>query len=372
MTVPTHNLYDFVHQVLERRLLLYYFYPYGQKKLENLISYQFSKSNSESDLVKLNIFNISDQKNHCLKIFPKNLIDNQLYCNFNTQLICNDQEPLDFEFYQNQYLHKNFIDKQCNQLALSQCEISNLENFRWIFPGIRQKYWIILHSELNSKQVELYNNSGKFVCAYWWSHAILALDWYRFAKHDKFLNPASNLKKMFLLYCRDTAGSRKYRATLLDLINKADITQCQVGSFDQNYIATGNSSAEYIWKDINQSAIQVVAETVFDERIHLTEKTLRPIACGQPFILVAGPGSLQYLKSYGYKTFSPWINEDYDNEIDSAKRLQMIVTEMKRIENLSELDKNNLIKQCLKISKYNKKLFFSDAFFNQVKKELTY
>ena len=48
----------------------------------------------------------------------------------------------------------------------------------------------------------------------------------------------------------------------------------------------------------------------------------------------------------------------------------MIVQEMKRIENLSELDKSNLIKQCLNISKFNKKLFFSNAFFNQVKNEL--
>ena len=48
----------------------------------------------------------------------------------------------------------------------------------------------------------------------------------------------------------------------------------------------------------------------------------------------------------------------------------MIVTEMKRIENLSELEKNNLIEQCLKISKHNKKLFFSKRFFNQVKNEL--
>jgi hypothetical protein len=48
-----------------------------------------------------------------------------------------------------------------------------------------------------------------------------------------------------------------------------------------------------------------VAETVFDTRIHLTEKTLRPIACGHPFILAAGPGSLKYLQTYGFRTFSP-------------------------------------------------------------------
>jgi hypothetical protein len=44
----------------------------------------------------------------------------------------------------------------------------------------------------------------------------------------------------------------------------------------------------------------------------LTEKALRPIACGQPFILAATPGSLQYLRSYGFKTFSGYIDETYD------------------------------------------------------------
>lgn len=369
MSVPTHNLYDFIHQVLERRFLLYYFYPYGEKKLENLVSYHdnYVRNKTLSDRLDRN-FLMEDKENACHKIFPKNLVDSDLYKYFNIKIICNDQEPCNFDFYQDQNLNMDFIQ---NILSNTLPSITDqLENFQWRFPSNRQRYLIILHSELNSKNIDLYNQSGKFVCAYWWSHAVLALDWYRFAEYDKFLNPACNLRKMFLLYARSDEGSRKYRATLKNLIKAQEITQCQIGSFNADYISSSDSSAEYSWEDINQSAIQVVAETVFDDRIHLTEKTLRPIACGQPFILVAGPGSLKYLKSYGYKTFSPWINEDYDNEVGSTKRLQMIVAEMKRIEHLADLDKNNLIKQCLKISKYNKKLFFSNAFFNQVKNEL--
>jgi hypothetical protein len=353
MTVPTHNLYDFVHQALENKFLLYYFYPYGSKNLERLISYKN--------------YTI-DEKSFCYRVFPKKLIDNDLYSYFNPEIICNDQEPLDFEFYQNRSMHSNYIEK-IEKTTLPGIA-ARLENFQWKFPSSRKKYLIILHSELNSKQVDLYNQSEKFVCAYWWSHAVLALDWYRFAEHDKFLNPASELKKIFLLYSRAHTGSREYRTTLLNFIQDANITQCQIGSFDKDYNSTSNSSAEYSFKDINQSAIQIVAETVFDERKHLTEKTLRPIACGQPFILAAGPGSLKYLQSYGFKTFGPWINEDYDSELDSTKRLQMIVQEMKRIENLPDSDKNILIKQCLKISQYNKKMFFSNAFFDKVKKEL--
>ena len=372
MSVPTHNLYDFVYQALENRFILAYFYPYGSKHLENLQSYYHTHYPNETSVSNLHLvdsnFFIPKEKNVCYKIFPKSLVDDSLSLAFNPVLICHDQEPLDFTFCQNLHLHQNYIQKKSSILPKNL--VSTIENFRWFYASSRQKYWIILHSELNSEQVKLYHNSGKFVCAYWWSHAIMALDWYRFAKHDQFLDPASNIKKLFLLYSREATGSRTYRNTLQHAINKEKITQCQIGSFDEEYTATSNSSAEYSWKDINQSAIQVVAETIFDKRIHLTEKTLRPLACGQPFILVAGPNSLQYLKSYGFKTFSPWINESYDSELNPDKRLNMVVQEMKRIEDLTDMEQKTLIENCLAISRENKKIFFSDAFFNQVKSEL--
>ena len=43
MTVPTHNLYDFVHQVTEKRFWLVYFYPWGSRGLKNIIDYQISQ-----------------------------------------------------------------------------------------------------------------------------------------------------------------------------------------------------------------------------------------------------------------------------------------------------------------------------------------
>ena len=107
-----------------------------------------------------------------------------------------------------------------------------------------------------------------------------------------------------------------------------------------------------------------------DTKIHLTEKTLRPIACGHPFILVAGPGALEYLKSYGFKTFAPWINESYDQEQDVVKRMEMVAEEMRRIESLSPEQKQHMLGQLKKITKYNKDHFFSNKFFDQIQNEL--
>ena len=54
-----------------------------------------------------------------------------------------------------------------------------------------------------------------------------------------------------------------------------------------------------------------------------------------PFVLITIPNSLDVLKELGYKTFSPWIDESYDKELDDTKRMLMIVEETKRLCNLS-------------------------------------
>jgi hypothetical protein len=131
------------------------------------------------------------------------------------------------------------------------------------------------------------------------------------------------------------------------------------------------ASADYCADDFVSTAISVVLETVADNtKIHLTEKTLRPIACGHPFMLLAGPGSLEYLRSYGFKTFSPWIDERYDQETDIVKRINMIVDEMQRISKLDPEQLLELLKNLKEITQHNKDYFFSKMFFNFVQNEL--
>jgi hypothetical protein len=142
-----------------------------------------------------------------------------------------------------------------------------------------------------------------------------------------------------------------------------------------NQISTNSvsscASADYDPADFVNSEISVVLETIFDgDRIHLTEKILRPIACGHPFILAAGPGSLEYIRSYGFKTFAPWIDESYDQETDSLKRLEKIIQSMEHIQQLQGSELENFSKGIKQIADFNKTHFFSDSFFNSVKSEL--
>lgn len=68
----------------------------------------------------------------------------------------------------------------------------------------------------------------------------------------------------------------------------------------------------------------------------LSEKTFKSIINRHPFIILGVPKTLQLLKDLGYKTFSPWINEDYDNELDDMTRIHMVVKETKKLAELSD------------------------------------
>ena len=365
MTVPVHNLYDFVHQTTKNKYFLIYFYPWGQKSISNTIFYQVS--NCWLDTAKG--IAASDRLGD-----PRDCSDlHELAIVARTQpiILCHDQEPLNYALYNTgtDHIEKGFQYWK-NRISLPMSEEFKNINLRLSYPFSLQKTWILLHSELNSSDLKLYENTGRFCGAYWWSHAIIARDWYRYAEYDLSLKPVENSKKIFLSYCRDITGSRQYRQEFLDLVSHNGLLdQCQTQSFDGVDHGAG-SSAVYNSEDFNNTAISVVLETVFDNRIHLTEKILRPIACGHPFILAAGPGSLKLLKSYGFHTFAGYINESYDDIQDAQQRLAAIVSEMQRIASLPKKQFDSLIQILRSIADLNRQRFFSQEFHQQVVKEL--
>jgi len=280
-------------------------------------------------------------------------------------IFCYDQEPLNYDAYKDLSIYDLGEDYVKQRVGINRppFEYTRSKNLKLSAPKWKQKTWILLHSELNSNEVKKYNNTGEYVCAYWWSHALISLDWYRFAEIDLSLCPGSNVKKLFLVYSRDMSGTRQYRKTFLDSVKNLD--DCQIGSF---YVdnASSKDSAIYNVNDINHTVISVVLETVFDDRIHLTEKTCRALATGHPFILFNGPGSLEYLRSYGFKTFDPIINERYDTVLNRDERMQCIVDEMERLKDLD----NDSTQQLLEIAEHNKQVFWSKKFRDKIVTEL--
>jgi hypothetical protein len=256
---------------------------------------------------------------------------------------------------------------------------------------------MLLHSELNSVQVARYTQNG-FVPVYYWSHAVIARDWFRYAEHDpKLCFDVNNIKQDFLVYNRAWSGTREYRLYFTEQLTKQkmlDRVQTKFNANDgQHYTqhvfknkslqianftleqhlqptsAAATASADYVSKDYADTGIEVVLETLFDDdRWHLTEKALRPIACGKPFILAATPGSLQYLRYYGFETFAGVIDESYDQIANSQARLDAIIQEMKRIAGLAPDAKQVLYTKLHEIAQRNKQRFFN-GLFDQVIEE---
>jgi len=369
MSIPLDRLYDFLSSISGHDLIIYGWRPHGSKKLQDLVH---------------------------LKSISKNWRITKTH----PTLIFHDQEPLDYDFSQ-WCVNQEFCNviKDRNEFSLLSCPrvqqfYKNL-HLRSIMISNFYDLTLLVHSEQNSHQVEKYVQNN-FVPVYYWSHAMIAQDWFRFAQHDYKLRYKSLSPKTFLIYNRAWTGTREYRLKFAEQLVTNNLHYSCITSFAEvdNQISyqdhvfsnsvfkperqdlekllpknTHNSaaSADYNNYDYQNSLIEVVLETLFDDsRNHLTEKTLRPIACRQPFILTATPGSLQYLRSYGFRTFDGYIDETYDTIQDPIERLSAIIQEMQRVDQLCSEDKQKLITEIQPIVEHNQSLFFSSEFHDVV------
>jgi len=372
MYIPLNQLYNFLDGHVDNNTLIYRFLPHGSKNIEDLT------------LLKINTQNWQENLQSVI-------------------MIMHDQEPLNFDFYDPSYLSSKlqnwfsmhrpgsvkFLD--CSEWVTELCHsnLALITNAKTLYDKN-----LICHSELRSSEVVKYQSIG-LEPVYWWSHALIARNWYRYAKYDTRLNHHKTAFELdFNIYNRAWTGTREYRLKFVDLLINQDL--CKHSNVKFNAVdsslhytdhkfkninfqfsnaldqlpentADSSFSAEYSTDDYNQCWFDVVLETLFDDqRLHLTEKILRPIACGKPFILAGTQGSLKYLHSYGFKTFDGIINEDYDSEPDPIKRLSMIVDEMRIISNMHPSEKQQLHIKMQCILDHNRTRFFSDDFAKHI------
>jgi hypothetical protein len=207
------------------------------------------------------------------------------------------------------------------------------------------------------------------------------------------------VQKDFLIYNRAWSGTREYRLTFMHSVVRQQLQSHCLTSFAEldngrSYLDhefnnpilavdtaglsahfpanthDSTASADYNNDDYACTAIEVVLETLFDDsRLHLTEKTLRPIACGRPFILMATHGSLQYLRDYGFRTFDGLIDETYDTIEDPRQRIDAVVHEMSRIAALDKSEKHKLWIKLYEISEFNQRLFSSQDWQQSIHQE---
>ena len=303
-----------------------------------------------------------------------------------------------------------------------------IPNFnRNLFSHVRQykddsgypRSTIVLNTEKNSQTKNNFLDEFGFEDCYYFFHAFAAADWYRGYQYCTDLTPIDQrkLKKKYISFNRITGGARMYRSILIAELAKNDLLKfgnvsyshiCpeygEVDNFlqEENYIYQFNpgylDEIKYVLKNLDvplridnvdlpyipnnsqtlsaipecmQSFMHVVTETCFfDNKLHLTEKIFKPIVCKQPFLLLGCNNNLDYLKSYGFKTFNQWWSENYDVVYDPITRLNEVVKVINQICSLSLNELEDMLHDMTPILEHNYKWFYSKEFLDLVWSEL--
>ena len=85
------------------------------------------------------------------------------------------------------------------------------------------------------------------------------------------------------------------------------------------------------------SYLNVTTETDFvNPTGYASEKVWKPFGFFQPVLLVGSPNTLEFVRSFGFKTFDGFIDESYDKETNIAKRFELIEREIIKFSKMSK------------------------------------
>ena len=167
------KLYNFLDGIINRdNITIYRFSPHGSKKLDDLTHLKrYNKNNSMTDI----------------------------------EMFCHDQEPLDFDLYKNVLPKNVHIPEQFEELIQYRKEYGRgLKSIAGSFGNNLNDFCLLLHSEKNSVELERYQNNG-YIGTYYWSHALIAQDWFRFARNVQW---RKQVDKRFLIYTGGRGGGK--------------------------------------------------------------------------------------------------------------------------------------------------------------------
>ena len=259
----------------------------------------------------------------------------------------------------------------------------------------------ICTSERNSDNVDKLCLKYSWKSHYYFFHGWAALDWYR--GYDKTFLIQSwterKITKTFIAPNRIVAGERQHRLEILYHIFKNNMTNNHVScpavcpaenisvldavqpliskypdiesvfakqTLPINFAGETDHPMHSCWLSLfdesAQSLLYLVTETVATgRRHHLTEKTFKPIALGMPFIIVGTRGSLEYLRSYGFRTFEGIWDESYDQAPDDV-RIERIASLLRSLNELPLEGKQDLFDQAQEVVEHNWNHFYGGGF----------
>ena len=159
-----------------------------------------------------------------------------------------------------------------------------------------------------------------------WAWFNEALNYIELGYDKLILDPAPT--KFFLMLMRLT---KPHRDRLLErvqpFLDDSLYSYTSKGKMIENdLIINGDVEQRYINPQWHTStAFSLVAESNITSPTFMSEKTFKPIAFEQPFIVWGSPGTLAYLHRSGFETFDHIIDETYDTLKANRHRLDSII-----------------------------------------------
>lgn len=114
---------------------------------------------------------------------------------------------------------------------------------------------------------------------------------------------------------------------------------------------------------VSKSFLYLVTETVCDNfytntdiRIDFMSKMGRALAFPTPFVVVGNFGILKHLKELGFKTFSNWFDESYDDIEDLNDRMNAISKLVENLKNITFQDQLKMRNEMLEVFEHNRNI----------------
>ena len=300
-------------------------------------------------------------------------------------------------FFDQEPIHLNIHLPTFDQVTLLNKDITN------ITQAIRKpgEFGYLCTSERDSETVNYICEKFQWKPLYYFFHGWAALDWYRGYDKTFLIKPIHERAptKTFLAPNRIIAGERRHRLEMLYHIFRLGLTDnhiscpavCPVENISIvdaakplvaqypdihdvfasqqlpiNFAGETDHPMHSCWLSLFDQAadslLYLVTETVATgRRHHITEKTFKPIAMGMPFVLVATAGSLEYLRSYGFKTFGHVWDESYDAIQDDHERIRAVAGLLQTLCDLSVDERIALYHRCRETIEHNWNHFYAGA-----------
>ena len=295
------------------------------------------------------------------------------------------------------YFHCYFLDQEPFYPSTeSVFDLTTNPTHKFLGPN---RITVIAHSE-KSDIIHDFSKKEGYYNWYYFFHGFAALDWYRDFEYVP-PNCFDRFDKVFICYNHLISKYRSYRLHLVSNLISGDLVkfghvslqlQDVLGTWKQeieskesllsnkarvkiyqvlknvnqplvinDQTPVGSLSADVMLDELTSALWHIVTETIyFQPKLHLTEKIFKPIVAKRPFMLVAAPGNLAYLKSYGFRTFDQWIDESYDLEQDHYIRIEKITAEITRLCSMSRPQLEQMHKEMKEVLEYNFDHFYGN------------